>query len=248
MTEYSFWERISMIFSMIISSTFFISLVVIISLTIVILVVNNKVKSKFPKYLSALAYAVIVIYIMIKYGGYFLSINDSFVEKFFSAMYFPNLITYLCMMLITVFILITTFINKKSSFVLKVGNIMSFSIMWFLFVLVLDVVKKNEIDVYDITSIYSNESLMILLQASTYIFFIWMGLLLMNFIVRKISFAMDNKNSSVSINQAVSYQVDNNSFDEISDYSNEDFKIGYIEAEKRKKYDEYREILNYKDK
>ena len=85
MTEYSFWERISTIFDMVISSTFFISLLVIIILTIVILIVNSKVKSKIPKYLSALAYVVIMVYVIIKYGSYVLSINDSFIEKVFNA-------------------------------------------------------------------------------------------------------------------------------------------------------------------
>ncbi len=253
MTEYSFWERISTIFDMVISSTFFISLLVIIILTIVILIVNSKVKSKIPKYLSALAYVVIMVYVIIKYGSYVLSINDSFIEKVFSAMYFPNLITYLCMLMVTIFILITTFISKNYSFVVKIGNIVSFSLMWFLFVLILDVVKSNNIDIYDVTSIYSDSTLMILLQASTYIFFIWMGLLLMNFIVRKITFAMEHKkNNNININNNINNQVtvnvsENDPTDEIRDYSDAEFQAGYVNLEKKKKYDEYREILNHKD-
>lgn len=246
MTEYSFWERISTIFDMVISSTFFISLLVIIILTIVILIVNSKVKSKIPKYLSALAYAVIMVYVIIKYGSYVLSINDSFVEKVFSAMYFPNLITYLCMMMVTIFILITTFISKNYSFVVKIGNIGSFSLMWFLFILILDVVKSNNIDIYDVTSIYSDGTLMILLQASTYIFFIWMGLLLMNLIVRKITFAMEHKSNS-SNNRVTVNVSESDAIDEIRDYSDAEFQNGYVNLEKKKKYDEYREILNHED-
>ena len=247
MTEYSLWERITTIFDMVISSSFFISLLIIIILTIVILVINSKVKSKVPKYLSALAYALIMVFVIIKYGDYVLSINDSFVEKVFSAMYFPNLITYLCMLMVTIFILITTFINKNYSFVVKIGNIASFSLMWFLFILILDIVKSNNIDIYDITSIYSDSTLMILLQASTTIFFIWIGLLLMNLIVRKITFSMEHKDGNLvrTTNNINNYQ--DSSQDEIRDYSDIEFQEGYLRQEKQKKYHEYQNILNNRD-
>lgn len=247
MAEYSFWERITTIFDMVISSTFFISLLIIIILTIVILVINSKVKSKIPKYLSALAYALIMIFVIIKYGNYVLSINDSFVEKFFSAMYFPNLITYLCMLMITIFILISTFISKNYSFIAKVGNVASFGLMWLLFILILDVVKNNGIDVYDITSIYSDSTLMILLQASTAIFFIWMGLLLMDLIVRKITFSIEHKDENfVKVSNNINNYQDQTQ-DEIRDYSDLEFEEGYLAQEKKRKYNEYKKILNNRD-
>ena len=110
MTEFSFLDRIKTIFEMIFSSTFFISLFIVLILTIIILIVNSKIKSKIPKYFSILAYLIIMIFVFVKYGSYVLSINDSVVEKFFSAMYFPNLVVYLSMLLITLLLLAINFI------------------------------------------------------------------------------------------------------------------------------------------
>ncbi len=264
MANISFWDRITTIFEMIFSSTFFISLVIIIALTITILIVNSKVQSKLPKYLSILAYLIITVFVLIKYGSYVLSINDSIVEKFFNAMYFPNLVVYLAMLVITLLLLTITFINPKYTFVTKICNISCFCIIWFLFVLVLDVIKSEGINIYEITEVYANETLMILLQASMCVFFVWMGILIMNFAVRKISDKLDHKNETVienapmvnpynvSATYETAYEYSNTNDDadadeEIKDYTDEEFQLGYINQQRIAEDNEIRDILQHKD-
>lgn len=244
MTELSFWDRVKTIFEMIFSSTFFISLFIILILTIIILVVNSKIKSKVPKYLSILAYLIIIVFVLIKYGSYVLSINDSIVEKFFSAMYFPNLVVYLSMLLITLLLLAITFINKNFSLVTKICNVFCFSLIWFFFVLVLDVLKSEGINVYEITEIYSNETLMILLQASMCVFFVWLGILVMNLAVRKISSKLDYKDMIRPISASV---VEGEQDEEIRDYTDEEFQAGYLSQKRLSKNEEIKEILKHKD-
>lgn len=253
MIEISFLDRVKTIFEMIFSSTFFISLLVIIVLTIIILVINSKVKSKIPKYLSILAYLLITAFVLIKYGSYVLSINDSVVDKFFSAMYFPNLVVYLSMLIITVLLLTITFINKNYSTVTKICNVFCFSLIWFFFVLILDVVKSEGINVYEVTEVYADEGLMILLQASMYVFFVWMGILVMNFAVRKISGKLDYKVATAPASFPVSdsatgYVVTmDDTEDEIRDYTDEEFQAGYLNQKKLSKNEEIKDILKHKD-
>ena len=245
MTDYSFGERLIKIFELITSSTFFISLLVIIVLTIIILVINSKVKSKVPRYLAAFAYILIMVYVLVKYGAYVLSLNDSLVEKLFKAMYFPNLITYVCMLIITIFILIITFINKKYSIVLKIGNILCFCLIWFFFILILDTVKSAGINIYETTEVYSNEALMILLQASMYIFFIWMGILLIDLIVKKILAALEKRKEMIESGKIVPLETDEK-FEEVRQLSDEEFRQGYLMQNKLKKDEQIKEILKHK--
>lgn len=244
MTEFSFWDRIKTIFEMIFSSTFFICLFIIFILTIVILVINSKMKSKIPKYASIGGYLIITIFVFVKYGSYVLSINDSVVEKFFSAMYFPNLVVYLSMLLISLLLLAINFINKNFSFVTKICNVFCFGLIWFFFVLVLDLVKSEGINVYEITEIYSNETLMILLQASMYVFVVWLGILLMNLAVRKISNKLDFK----EITKVVSVSdIEVSDEEEIRDYTDEEFRVGFLNQKRLSKDEEIKEILKHKD-
>lgn len=244
MTEISFWDRIKTIFEMVFSSTFFISLFIIFILTIIILVVNSKIKSKIPKYLSIIGYLIITIFVFVKYGSYVLSINDSVVEKFFSAMYFPNLVVYLSMLLITLLLLAINFINEKFSLVTKICNVFCFGLIWFFFVLVLDLVKSEGINVYEITEVYSNETLMILLQASMYVFFVWIGILLMNLAVRKISGKLDFSDMTGPL-QVESIELEKD--EEIKDYTDEEFQLGFLNQKKLSRDEEIKEILKHKD-
>ncbi|MDO4369468.1 MAG: hypothetical protein Q4C29_02920 [bacterium] len=237
MAQYSLLERISKILSIIVSSPFFVSLLIVIVFTIAILAVNRKMKTPGPKYICAFAYIIIMVLVLIKYGKYILSFNDTIIQKLFSAMYFPNIITYICMLFITIFLIVKSFMKKQEPFTLKLGNIFSFSLIWFLFILILEVTKKEKIDIYDVKSIYSNETLMILIQASTYIFFIWIGILLINYIVNKI-----DKMSKKKTEQINTYQ--NEPLEEIKEYSNQDFYSGLETINKQKKQKEYQDIFN----
>ena len=258
MTEYSFFERLSKIFDVIFSSPFFVSLLIVLFLTIIILVINSKVVNKKPKMIASILYVLIAVLVIIRYGKYMLSINDSLVEKVFSAMYFPNLITYLCILLISVFVIIMSFMKKNNNIVTKCGNIFSFGLLWFMFVLILDVVRTNNIDVYDVKSIYSNESMSLHFnvystqigatdeniaggQASTYIFIVWMGILLMNYIVKKITSFIEKKNKP---NDVIN-NTDDESFDDVKSISDEEFNNGFVSINNTKRNEEVNDILKH---
>ena len=198
-------------------------------------IVNTKIKSKAPRIISVISYILLMLLVLARYGNYVLSINDSIVEKFFKAMYFPNLVVYVAMLIITILLIIINFLTTKYNQITKICNIFCFSIIWFLFVLVLDVAKKESINIYEIEEIYNNSTLMILLQASMAIFCIWLGLLITNFVIRKLSDKLDEgqrknqlKNSNLQMNdytnyyngQQNTYNDNNNSDNQYNQYSN----------------------------
>lgn len=243
MIDFSIADRIVKIFEMIISSSFFISLFIIIVLTIIILLINAKVKSKIPKYIAASIYTIIMVYTLIKYGNYILSLNDKLADQVFKTIYFPNLVTYICMLLITVLIMLIAFIKKYSNLI-KIGNITCFSLIWFFFILILDFVKNNNINIYDLKEVYQNETLMILLQASMNIFFIWVGVLLIDYIVKKILISIEKQKEKI-----VREKIDIDSakkFNEVRQFTDEEFEIGYLNQNKLKRNKKIKEILKQK--
>lgn len=245
MREFSLWDRIKTIFDTIFSSSFFITLLVIIILTIVILVINVKIKSKAPRYASIICYALLMILVFARYGNYAFSMNDSVVEKFFTAMYFPNLVVYLSMLLISLLLLAINFINPHYSKVTKICNIFCFIIIWFFSILILDVAKGENISFYEVEEVYSNETLMILLQASMCIFFVWVGILLMNLAVRKIAGKLDSKDKERNNIETNMYNF--KSDDQIHEFSDEDFQNSYLNNVRQEKNDEIKDILRHKD-
>lgn len=239
MTEYSLFERIKTIFETVFSSSFFITLLIILIITLALLIANNKLKSPVPKIIATISYTLLSILVLARYGSYVLAINDNVVEKFFKAMYFPNLVVYLSMLFISILLLVLNFINKNYTKITKIFNIVCFALIWFFFVLVLDTAKESNINIYEVTEIYSNSTVMILLQASMCIFFVWIGILLMNLIVRKMTKKLDSKTN-------ITLEKDNLN-EEIKEFSDEEFKNSFQTQQEYNKNAEINNILNNKD-
>ena len=105
MIDVSFTERISQIFKVFVSSPFFIALFVIVLLSVAIYFINFKKAAKYTKYFIIAGYLSILVFVFVKYGTFVSNLQDSFITKIFTAMYFPNLITYLCILIISIFII-----------------------------------------------------------------------------------------------------------------------------------------------
>lgn len=199
MANISLLERLRAIIELIKSQSFFITLFVILLLTIIVLVVNMRVKSKAPKYAVAIVYTGLAILILARYGHYVLSLNDSIVDKFFRAMYFPNIVVYLSMLILSILFLIVAIINDKFLTYTKISSFLSFFVIWFLFVLTVDSVKKAGLSFYEVSQIYADSTIMILMQASMCVFTLWCGVLLSDIIIRKLSDKMEKNNTQLVV-------------------------------------------------
>lgn len=193
MANISFGNRIKTIFDLVVSQSFFITLFVILVLTVTILVVNIKIKSKAPKYISIIACAGVGALVFARYGKYVLSLNDSIVDKFFRAAYFPNVVVYLSMLIITVLLLAYVMIDDRFTIYTKICTFLCFFITWFLFILVVDTVKKEKLNFYEVKELYANKDVTVVLQASMFVFIIWSAIVIGDIVVRKLAHRMDEK-------------------------------------------------------
>lgn len=227
MTNISFGNRIKTIFDLVMSQSFFVTLFVILVLTVAILVVNIKIKSKAPKYMSIIACTGVGALVLARYGKYVLSLNDSIVDKFFRAAYFPNVVVYLSMLIITVLLLAYVLIDNRFTIYTKICTFLCFFITWFLFVLVVDTVKKEKLNFYEVKELYANKDVMVVLQASMFVFIIWSAIVIVDIVVRKLAHKMDEKrqlNEDQSEEYSNSFKkidVDLKEIDSIKDESSE---------------------------
>jgi len=115
------------------------------------------------------------------------------------------------MIILSILIIVYTFVNKKTRGFIKSLNIIFFVFLIILFVLTLDVIVRNGINIYDKTEVFSNETIVVLIQMSTFIFVIWAILLFINYIVNVINEKLEKSKF---------YEIEEKVEDKISVYKN----------------------------
>ena len=187
MEDLSIFEKLKIIFKMIIDSPLFLALFIIFILTLIIIIIGNKVKNKLVKIVSLFGYLSILAFLIIQYGEKVLLLCDNLMEKVFTAIYFPSLISYICMMIISALIVVITILSKKMDKFIRCFNMIVFIIIEFLFILTVDKIVSQNIDIYAKTAIFSNKDLLVLIQTSMAVFAIWL-------IILVIAIRRDNNN------------------------------------------------------
>lgn len=232
MQDLTISERLNALIDVIFSSPFFIILFSFMVLTAITFTVYSATKSKTSKIILTISYALSLSFLLIKYGKLILELFDTFIDQIFVAIYFPNLITYVCMVVITSLLMIATIISKKFKKFIRICNILAFTIIEFLFVLTIDLISKSNISLFDKTILYSNQTLMILIQASMAVFACWVGLLIVNLVISLVNLKVPN--TVIEINPLKK--------EELEYLSDEDYYNGFINYNRKKQYQEYSNI------
>ena len=149
----------------ILSSSFFVILLISIVLFLIVIFIFRKKLAK-DKSIYLKLYIIFFILIFIKYGNSILKLCDNLVENIFSDIYFPSLSTYIVMLFITNVILIVTIVSKKITKGIKILNILSFTSIQFLAILILDTIIKENVNIYEKLDVYTNRRLLVLIELS----------------------------------------------------------------------------------
>lgn len=238
--NYNVFDRLKILFDLITSSPFFIALIVIFLLTTFVLLLYKRLKNKILKYVVAVNYFIICLMIVIKYSKTILTLSDNLVDQIFTFFYFPNIIAYLCMIILAILLLIKVLLSHYKTGFIKIVSIISFFNILILFILSLDTIIKNNINIYEKTSVYQNETLTVLIQESTFIFGIWVFIYVVDFIASKIMqnieknkfYEMEEKQGDV-IEKIVTDEIKDEDFKFMSD---EEFKDS---IDRKKIYEEF---------
>lgn len=203
MTKMSFTDKLGVLLNVINSSKEYILIFfVLLFIGYVILSTNNK-KSKKMKNVFLMIYLFIIGTIIYMYHTNLSNMFDYMMNNLFIVIYFPNLAVYLAAIITTNIIMwISIFSNKTPNFIKNI-NVALYSMITYLLILILNVIKENKLDVFTQSSVYGNATAQALIELSSILFIIWIAFLTIYKIIKTIIV----RPKEISVQQKVERQV-----------------------------------------
>lgn len=134
------------------------------------------------KEISSKCYIILMIISFIGIFGFSIVNNydvlsktfDDFATIIFRNIYFPNIYVYIGVLVISFIAFITSIFNVMLKKSYKMVNSIMFIINNILFVVILNIIAENKIDIFSIESLYTNTTLVAILELSMGLFIIWL--------------------------------------------------------------------------
>ena len=149
------------------------------------MIINIKNKKKIGIFVSILGWIFIVLFIIIRYSSYLNKLFDNLINNIFMQIFFPNLATYVIIIIITNFIFLYSII-KKTSNLSKVINVIFFTVIMVFMLYTLEQIITNNINIYSFEEVYSNDDISVLIQSTTVLFTFWIILIISKLIINKL--------------------------------------------------------------
>ena len=185
MTQTTILEKLKIVFDVSMSSKLFIAVIAFIILLAIVALTTNRKNAKRGKLIYGLVYATVLVAILVFYHESLGKMFDYMMNNFFIVLYFPNVAVYLAAIIITNIILLVSVFNFKTPKLVKNINIIVYAIIHYLLALVLNVVTKNNLDIFSQTSVYGNTDAQAIIEFSSAIFMVWIIFLVFYKIIRK---------------------------------------------------------------
>lgn len=173
MEKLSFIDKIKVLIDVSTSSKLFMLVVAFFFfLGIVFYTTKNKNKDTVKSlYIACILF--ILVFLLVSYYKSIGDLIDYLANNLFILIYFPNLAAYLTAIVIMNIILIVSLFNYKISKLIKTINITFYCILNYILVLILYLIDKYNIDVFNVQSIYQNKNAQALIELSSIIFIVW---------------------------------------------------------------------------
>lgn len=209
MSPVSLDEKLKIIWSVISSSPLYLIFFVAIAVLVFLFSTTNNINKKQSRKTYFLIYSAFFIYLAIQYGGSFSTLVDYAVNQVFIGYYFPNIVIYICMLLIATIITLVSVFHKNISRIIKVLNSIIYGLLVYFLVLMLSIVNTLKVDVFDLKELYSSDKVRSLLEFSMFLFVTWVLVLVVYHFIRK----YQEKKREDTKEEFVNYNVIHN-FDE----------------------------------
>ena len=185
MSQLTLLEKIEVLGKLLVSSPVIIGISVFSLVLMIVLFLSNKINKKIIKIIFIIIYLALFGFTIFKYGSYFLTSIDSFITLFMANIYFPTIPVYVFIMIISFIIMIFTFNSKTKNKIVKIINVVFFTLIQMLFVIFIFIVETTKIDVSSNQNIYTNEQTLTLLELGMGLFFVWIVILLIVLYLKK---------------------------------------------------------------
>ena len=124
--------------------------------------------------------------ILYNYRNNLSNMLDYMMNNLFIIIYFPNLAIYLAAIITTNIILLISVFNSKIPKFLRNINVSVYCIMMYFLVLILNIIKDNNLDVFTQSSVYGNQNAQALIELSSSVFVVWIMFLITYKIIKSI--------------------------------------------------------------
>lgn len=185
MIQMSFSEKLKVLVDVSSSSGICIASIFLLIFMAALFLTTNRKNAKSSKKLYASIYILLLIVVFIVYHDSLSTMFDYMMNNFFIVFYFPNLAIYLAAVIATNIILLATIFNFREDKILKYLNTTIYCMIHYLLVLILNVVSKNKLDVFDQTSIYKNTDASAIISLTSTIFIVWIIFIIIYKLIRK---------------------------------------------------------------
>ena len=203
MSPLSLITKLQTVFDLITSKNLYLMILAIIVFFTIIFITTNSSNKKQSKRTYILLYLAGFIFIALEYGSSFMTLLDYAINEVFITYYFPNIVIYLIMLIITNIILWKTIFNDKIDFKLKVINSSVFAIIMYLFILAISSINELDLNVFNITELYSSNSVRSILELSMCISIFWIIVLLKYHLIRKYQY----KHNLIKVESFTNYNI-----------------------------------------
>ncbi len=233
MSPLSLITKLQTVFDLIISKNLYLMILAVIVILTIIFITTNGSNKKQSKRTYILLYLAGFIFVAFQYGSSFMTLIDYAINEVFITYYFPNIVIYIIMLIITNIVLFKTIFDNKVDFKLKVINSTAFAIIMYLFILAISQVSSLNLDVFNVTELYSSNAVRSLLELSMFIFVFWIISLGVYHLIRKYQY----KHNLVKVESFTNYSIINN-FDIKEAYKEPKKEVVVEELKEEKKADQ----------
>lgn len=167
------FNKIGYIFKYIFSSAITIELLIFCLLLFTLLIVNLKRRNVLINLGFIGIYIGLLLGVLVSYNDYVKLCFNSTVKGIMQYIYFPSTIVYFFIMLFVSIMIIYTIFNKKITMFKRIFNYICFSLIYFLFLLFVTMSASNEIELNSMKQLYTNSTILSLVQISNLILLIW---------------------------------------------------------------------------
>ena len=172
------------------------------------MITNIRKKKTIGKTLYLIGWMFIVVFLVTRYNSYLSTLLDNLINTVFTQIFFPNLATYVIIIILSNIIYIKSILNKKQKTYEKIINTIFFAIIMFNVSYTLDEIINEKLNIYDL-NIYSNQKILVLVETTTVIFTLWQIFLLSKKIIKKL-ISISNQNIDNSKEKITNNDIDKN--------------------------------------
>lgn len=187
MIQASLLDQIKTFFNILVNTkTLWIIVIMVLGLVLLLTLASKFHNKKITKVLYAIVYLGIFGTLIYFFHEEIFELFDYLIDNIFLFLFFPNLAVYILVLVVVNVIIIKSTFSEKDNKIIKVFNIIAFIVFDIIFYLIIDNVIKNDVNVYEQLSIYTNNDLLILIELSMKLFVVWLLVLIIIKITRSL--------------------------------------------------------------